>query len=160
MIACRSDVHQGAPVSGSLGAKLITDYEFIKEDSPFCLTRAITRTMIGPCYTNSSLKGLLGPISSVIPRKKKSVAPGQAPWRPRSPACYHASPGASASCSASFLLSLQVLETSLSLKLSDARVYEPQTRALLRTASHLCVVPGQAPWRRRSPACYHASPGK
>ena len=23
--------------------------EFIKEDSPFCLTRAITRTMIGPC---------------------------------------------------------------------------------------------------------------
>jgi len=28
--------------------------EFIKEDSPFCLTRAITRTMIGPCYTPPS----------------------------------------------------------------------------------------------------------
>jgi len=27
---------------------LITD--FIKEDSPLCLTRAISRTMIGPCY--------------------------------------------------------------------------------------------------------------
>jgi len=23
--------------------------EFIKEDSPFCLTRAISKTMIGPC---------------------------------------------------------------------------------------------------------------
>jgi len=29
--------------------------EFIKEDSPFCLTRAITRTMIGP-YTPFSLR--------------------------------------------------------------------------------------------------------
>ena len=29
--------------------------EFIKEDSPFCLTRAITRTMVGPCYTPLSL---------------------------------------------------------------------------------------------------------
>jgi len=29
--------------------------EFLKEDSPFCLTRAITRTMTGPCYTPLSL---------------------------------------------------------------------------------------------------------
>ena len=29
--------------------------EFIKEGSPFCLTRAITRTMIGLCYTPLSL---------------------------------------------------------------------------------------------------------
>ena len=29
--------------------------EFIQEDSQFCLTRAITRTMIGPCYTPLSL---------------------------------------------------------------------------------------------------------
>ena len=33
--------------------RLIT--EFIEEDSPVCLTRAITRTMIGPCYTPLSL---------------------------------------------------------------------------------------------------------
>ena len=34
---------------------LITDY-LIKEDSPFCLTRAITRTMISPCFTPLSLE--------------------------------------------------------------------------------------------------------
>ena len=29
--------------------------EFIEEDSPFCLTRAIIKTMIGPYYTPLSL---------------------------------------------------------------------------------------------------------
>ena len=33
------------------GGEWLLITEFIKEDSPFCLTRAITRTMIGPCYT-------------------------------------------------------------------------------------------------------------
>jgi len=28
---------------------------FLKEDSPFCLTRAISRTLIGLCYTPLSL---------------------------------------------------------------------------------------------------------
>jgi len=39
----------GSPedAAGQRGWLLIT--EFIKEDSPFCLTRAITRTMIGLC---------------------------------------------------------------------------------------------------------------
>ena len=32
---------------------------FIKEDSPFCLTRAITRTMIGPCPRPAWLRGML-----------------------------------------------------------------------------------------------------
>ena len=34
----------------------VTDYgEFIQKDSPFCLTRTITRTSIGACYTSLSL---------------------------------------------------------------------------------------------------------
>jgi len=37
------------------GAIRLLITEFIKEDSPFCLTHAITRTMIGPCYTPLSL---------------------------------------------------------------------------------------------------------
>jgi len=36
-----------------LSRLLITD--FFREDSPLCLTRAITRTKIGPCYTPLSL---------------------------------------------------------------------------------------------------------
>jgi len=35
--------------------RLLLITKFIKEDSPFCLTRAITRTMIGLCYTPLSL---------------------------------------------------------------------------------------------------------
>ena len=34
--------------------------EFIKEDSPLCLPRAITRTMIGLCYTLLSLAPIQG----------------------------------------------------------------------------------------------------
>ena len=37
--------------------------EFVKEDSPFCLTRAITRTMIDPCYTPLSILMYLERIS-------------------------------------------------------------------------------------------------
>jgi len=40
----------------------ITDYartEFIKEDSPFCLTHAISRTMIGPCLRSVWFRGML-----------------------------------------------------------------------------------------------------
>jgi len=33
--------------------------EFVQEDSPFCLTRAITRTMIGPCPRSAWLRGML-----------------------------------------------------------------------------------------------------
>ena len=33
--------------------------EFVKEDSPFCLTRAITRTTIGPCPRSAWLRGML-----------------------------------------------------------------------------------------------------
>ena len=42
--------------------------EVIQEDSPFCLTRAITRTMIGLCYTPLSLAPRDAAVSGYISR--------------------------------------------------------------------------------------------
>jgi len=97
----------------SVGLVDVLITEFIKEDSPFCLTRAITRTMIGPCPRSAWFRAGLAADRAL----KDKIAPRPTPAplaRPIGAAIFSLARGA---FSSSLLLS--------SLELSDTKVDEP-----------------------------------